>query len=310
MISSLKPDLTHFLHLNVPLFYNGKFVVTIHDLTMQKQGVSATTLSLPFYYVKRFPFKVVAEHAAKKSVKIISPTNATKEELVKYYSINPDKVAVSYLGVDQTFTKKLGDRGEFEILSAYNLIDKDYIFYIGNAYPHKNLSMAIGAIGQYNKTHSRKLYFAIGGLKDKFIEKLMRISNEYGVGDYVKYLGYVQDEELPVIYKASLAFVYPSLSEGFGLQGLEAILSKTILLASDIPVFREVYGDNALFFDPHDAESLVNQIDFVLKLTPGERESRIQKAREFAKKYSWTNTARETLNIYNSFGKTLSNAGV
>lgn len=100
LISSLKPDLVHFLHFNVPVFYRGPYVVMIHDLLMhQQKGLAATTLPAAKYFLKRLGYKTVFARAVKKAKKIIVPSNVVKKELIAYYQIEPEKVVVVYEGV-------------------------------------------------------------------------------------------------------------------------------------------------------------------------------------------------------------------
>jgi len=100
LISRLKPDLVHFPHFNVPIAYNGKFVVTIHDIIMHKfKGTDATTLSMPMYFLKRIGYGKVFRKAVFDSEKIIVPSKFVKDELVDYYKISPKKVVVTYEGV-------------------------------------------------------------------------------------------------------------------------------------------------------------------------------------------------------------------
>ena len=115
---------------------------------------------------------------------------------------------------------------------------------------------------------------------------------------YVKILGYVPDENLQTFYKNSIAFVYPSLSEGFGLQGLEAMAFGALVLASEIPVFREIYKDNVLYFDPKSVESLIKVMKTVMKMSIEEKKAIVINAKAFIKRYSWKKMARETLNVY------------
>lgn len=100
IIHKYEPDMTHFLHFNVPLLFNGRFVVTIHDMLMHKQkGKETTTLSLPLYYVKRIGYKKVFEHAIKSSVKIIVPSEFVKSEIINNFKVPKEKVEVTYEGV-------------------------------------------------------------------------------------------------------------------------------------------------------------------------------------------------------------------
>ncbi len=112
-------------------------------------------------------------------------------------------------------------------------------------------------------------------------------------------IGYVSNEELAMLYKNALGFIYPSLEEGFGLPGLEAMANKTLLLASDIPVFKEIYKNHAIYFNPYDYSTIQRAIEKVLNMDKAEKSELLKNAADFAKKYSWESTAKETLAIYN-----------
>ena len=100
IINKLNPDLVHFLHFNVPIYYSGKFVVTIHDLLMHKQrGLEATTLTPSKYFIKRLGYKFIFGNAIRKAVKIIVPSQAVKDEVCYYYKVSPEKVIVTYEGI-------------------------------------------------------------------------------------------------------------------------------------------------------------------------------------------------------------------
>jgi len=100
LIKGLKPNLVHFLHFNVPVFYQGKFIVTIHDLLMHKQkGLEGTTLTPSRYFLKRLGYKLVFGNAVKKALKVIVPSQAVKEEVCYYYKLDPEKVIVTYEGI-------------------------------------------------------------------------------------------------------------------------------------------------------------------------------------------------------------------
>ena len=165
LIASEKPDLTHFLHFNVPIWFKGKLVVTIHDLLMHRQkGLEATTLNPAFYYLKRIGYKKVFAEAVKKSSKIIVPSNFVKEDIVKTYKLNPEKVVVTYEGVDlKTIGKNTDDE---KVLKKYNLNSQNYFLYLGNAYPHKNLKRAFEA------AVASRTILAISCARNEFFERL------------------------------------------------------------------------------------------------------------------------------------------
>ena len=296
LISKKKPDLVHFLHFNIPLLFKGNFVVTIHDILWHKQkGTSVTTLPPHIYAAKYVGYKLVFSKAIYASKKIIVPSQSVKNELLDYYAnLDREKIVVTYEGIDE---RLLSNTANKKIPKKYNL-KTPYFIYAGNAYPHKNLPRAIEAIIRLNKVSKKKILFAIACSRDIFLERLERFISESEAGDFVKVLGYVSDNDLGALYNNSLGLLYPSFSEGFGLQGLEAIASGTLVLASNIPVFKEVYENNALYFDPYDVSSMAKSMQGAIDMKQEQREKMIKKGQEFIKRYSWDRTAKETLKIY------------
>lgn len=292
LILRLKPDLVHFPHFNVPLFCPRPYVVTIHDILMHRQrGLEATTLPPFLYYFKRLGYGGVFKKAVTASRAVIVPSNFVKEEIVSYYKVNPDKVKVTYEGVDSLPSKKTPD------------VPGSYFIYSGNAYPHKNLKRLIEATVEINLTSKERIYLLIASARNVFTRRLESVIDELNAGRFIKLLGFVPDEELGGLYKHSLGFVFPSLSEGFGLPGLEAMNAGTLALISDIPVFREVYKDSAIYFNPYDFSSIAKAMKEVAEMKKEERRVMIEAGREFVKRYSWHKMAEETLTLYEKIGK-------
>jgi glycosyltransferase involved in cell wall biosynthesis len=295
IIESEAPDLVHFPHFNVPIFYKGKYIVTIHDLLMHRQsGLSATTLIPPLYFLKRIAYKTIFRKAVTGASKIIVPSNAVRKEVEDYYKLNTKKTETIYEGVDE---KIEGKENPEKVLEKYKINEK-YFLYVGNAYPHKNLKRAIEAIILLNKESDQKVILAIASSRNIFTQRLQKLIKKLGGGEFVKLLGFVPDSDLGILYKNSVAFVFPSLSEGFGLPGLEAMSLDCPVLASDIPVFREIYKDNVIYFNPYDFSAMETAMKNIIKMDNEERNARKQKAKEFAKIYSWSKMAKETLAIY------------
>lgn len=177
----------------------------------------------------------------------------------------------------------------------------DYFVYTGNAYPHKNLERLVQAMVLLNQKVSVSL--KISSSRGIFTERLENIIKKNNATKYVEVLGYVADDKIQELYKKSVGFVFPTLSEGFGLPPKEAIEAGTLAVVSNIPVLKEVYEDSVTYFDPYSIESISNSLEKVLKMSKKEREEKIKYAREFLKKYSWLKMAKETLKIYNQFSK-------
>lgn len=303
IINKEKPGLVHFPHLNVPVLWRGRFILTVHDLIMQKQGTDATSLPLVLYYFKRIPFLLIARSAVKRAMKIIVPSEFVRKDVENYYSISPKKITVAYEGVT-TFGGFYKSQISISKYSEKYTFRDPYFLYVGNAYPHKNLKKAVEAIVLLNRQSKEKVVFAIGGSRGVFKKRLVEGIKRLGAEKYVKLLGYVPDENMVSLYKNAIAFVYPSKEEGFGLQGLEAMAAGTLVLASDTPVFREIYYKNAFYFDLNNAENISELMLKVKGMSEKDRNLKILESQKFLKRYSWSNMARETLNIYKEELKT------
>lgn len=299
-----RPDLCHFPHFNVPLFYNGPYLVTLHDMEMHKStGADTTTRKFYSYKLWRLGYKLIFAAAALRAKKIIVPSHVVREEIQAYYKLPASKFEVIYEGVDNKFSEVVSKSKETKVLNKFKLSGVKYFFYNGNAYPHKNLPMAIEAIKKLSskiQNQKSKIQFVIASSRSIFTERLKKIIEEKIASECVKQLGFVSDEELVVLHKNSVAFLYPSFMEGFGLQGLEAMASRTVVCASDIPIFKEVYKDNAFYFDSENVNSIVQTMKKVLQLSKSSRESWIKKTHRFVKDYSWSKMGQETLRIYNN----------
>jgi len=298
ILSKYKSALVHFPHFNIPVNFKGKFVVTLHDLTMHKQGREASNLSLPFYYIKRPVYKYIFKKAVHKSEGIIVPTRQIKNELMEYFNLDEKKVKVIYEGLDSIFSGKSSPQQQEIILKKYKLASSKYFIYVGNVYPHKNIERAIEAMEYFNNKNKRNYVLAIISGRGVFTKRLEKIIADLRAQSSVKLLGFVGDKELSILLRNSCAFVYPSLSEGFGLPGLEAMSAGTLILASDIAVFREVYADNAIYFNQFDFTTITKAMEEAARMPKKSRDRKISKSQKFIKRYSWNKMAKQTLKIY------------
>ena len=286
-----KPTLVHFPHFNVPLLYFGKYMVTVHDLLMH-QFKTNTTTSLPWllFLAKRFGYWLSFKKAVGGAQKIIVPSFFVRKELLKTYHILPSKVTHIYEGVDTHL--RLHDPKAVKV-SLGNLARKKFVLYVGNAYPHKNLAIFKPAL---EKLPGLLVVMVIP--RNVFMERLRRLfESEIKVGRVVL-LNHLTDSELAFLYQKAHAFVFPSLSEGFGLPGLEAMSLGTSLVASDIPVFHEIYREIPFYFDPQNPNELVTAIKKVNKLSPQQHQQWAKRAKELVRHYSWSTLARKTLEVY------------
>lgn len=298
ILNNLGPDLVHFPHFNVPLFYNGKFVVTIHDSIMSKQkGKNATTRQKYLFSIKRLGYERVFNHALKNSVKIITPTDFVKDDLIKNYSLEKEKIKTIYEAVDDNVKPIRGKSREYKS-SFKNILNKKYFIYAGNAYPHKNIKRLVEAVKYLNYDLKQEIKLVLVTRKNEFRKRLTEFSKNIDAYKHLFFTKYLSDDELGYLYSKSHAFVYPSTEEGFGLQGLEAIANQTLLLASDIKVFKEVYKDAAIYFNPYDFSSIQKAMFDSLNMPRLKYDDKIKNSQQILENYSLEKMAIETVKIY------------
>ncbi len=293
MIKKENPDLVHFLHFNVPIFYTGRFVVTIHDLLMHNFSIQSTTLNPFVYLIKRFFYKIVFRKAVYSSLLIFTPSLSVKKEILDLYKIPSSKVIPMYEGVSKELA--FSKRSLKSIFRKYK-INNDYVIYCGNAYPHKNLDFVLQTLASFSFEKKFDLVLVIprSVFRKRLEDKILKLNLQ----SMVKILDFVSDRVLASLMKGAIAYLFPSLSEGFGLPGLEALSVGTVVLASDIPVFREIYKDAPVYFNPKDPLSLKKALDKVLNMKDSERSRRAERGKKVVLSYSWQKMAENVAGVY------------
>ena len=295
ILEKLNLDLVHFPHFNVPLFYGNKFIVTIHDLIHQHFAMKrATTLDPLTYKIKQFGYKKVFSHAVKKSKKIIVPSEFVKSQLCDEWKIERSKVVVTCEGVDEKILQiksKQKKNLQLKILEKIG-VKKPYIFYVGNAHPHKNIESLIRAFRRIRCKH-RDLNLVLAG-GDHYFWK--RIKDHYDDPGII-YPGYVTDESLVTLFANAQMFVMPSFEEGFGIPVLESFAIGCPVVCSDIGALKEVAGDGAIYFDPKSIDGIAEKITQVLENEKLKKDL-IKNGEKKVKNFSWKKLAEETLKIY------------
>jgi len=273
-------DLMHFLNFNYPVRYKGKFISTIHDLTLFFYPDTAQKTN----FFKKYAFKYVMEKACQNSEKIIAVSESTKKDIIKKLKVQNSKIKVVYEAADD----KRMDRGRDRVRENKEKI----ILYVGQFRPHKNLPNLVDAFELVRKEISAKLVL-LGKADASCVE---RIDNSSEKRDIIM-PGFVSNDELASWYKKADIFVFPSFYEGFGLPGLEAMQAGTAVVASKASSLPEIYKDAALYFDPFKPEEIADKIKMVLK--DNKLQARlIKNSQKVLKQYSWRKTAEETLKVY------------
>lgn len=292
-------DLLHVPHFNVPLNYSKPFLITIHDLLWHHhRGQEVTTLKGWKYWFKYFGYRLVVRAAVSRARHVFVPTHTIKKTFGSFFPKAVEKTSVTYEGVDEALLNSVTNLANKPSPSKHN---KNQLLYVGSLYPHKNIAVVLEAL---RKNSSLKLVLV--GSRSVFQDKVRDQVREFNLNDQVEFAGFVPDDVLKELYRDSLALIQPSLSEGFGLTGLEALASGGRVVASDTPIFHEVYEDLAVFFDPHSAEDLLDKVAKIqekLSQKHNGTDNNAQKTSNLLQKYSWDRMAQQTLNQYK---KTLS----
>lgn len=290
LLRELKPDLVHFPHFNHPLLYRGKYVVTIHDLTLSSFAERGNPL-------KRLIYRFMIKDAARRSRKILTVSEFAKKDLAKDLKANKKKIAVTYNGIDKNF-KKITNPAVLKRTERYGLKDP-FILSVGQWRDHKNLLRLLEAFAEIQKDEDwkGKIDLVFAGRIDPKYPQLPAKVRELGLGRQVKFTGFVADEDLPVLYNLAELFVFPSLSEGFGLPGLEAQACGTPVISSNRTSLPEVLGQGAVYFDPVDVRDIARKLVTVLE----DKELRLKLVEEGKKnteRFSWEDSAQKTLEVY------------
>jgi glycosyltransferase involved in cell wall biosynthesis len=276
-----KLDLLHVPHFNLPLLYRGKVIVTIHDLLWHHQiGGRATTLPVWQYWLKYGFYRLIVARTVARARSIIVPSKQVAGEVKRYYPPTEGKIKVIPEGVSIVTKNQKSPRTK---------PPHDYLLYVGSLYPHKNIKLVLQAL-QLNP----KLKLVIVTARSAFSKDIQEQIGQLKIKTQVKFYFHLPDRKLAYLYSHAVALIQPSLSEGFGLTGLEAMACSTPVLASNIPIFREVYDQAAIFFDPYHPKSLLDAI----KSLPTKRQDLVKQGLKRSTQFSWKKMAAQIFELY------------
>lgn len=282
---------THYL----PLYTSSPSVISIFDVSY---------LYFPNLFKKKdlYQLKLWGGYSIKKAKKIITISNSSKNDIIKMYKVNPDKVTVIYPGIKSDLGLKIKDLRMNELKEKFG-ISTPYILFVGTLQPRKNISKLIEAFSLIinHKSSIGDLSLVIVGKKGWQFEDILNAPKKYNVEDRVKFLDSVSDEDLPGFYKNALCFCLPSLYEGFGLPILEAMQYGCPVATSSVSSLPEAGGDAAVYFDPENVEDIKKSLESIIQSSEL-RDKLIKKGYEQVKKFSWEKTARETLKVLEEIG--------
>jgi glycosyltransferase involved in cell wall biosynthesis len=265
-----------------------KTIVTCHDL-------------IPWVYDNnRLPTWKLNMRGLKKADRIITVSEYSKSEIIKYVGYPEDQITVIPNAVDHNNYCVRRDR---EVIKKLGILDtQKIILYVGSEQPRKNIPFLLKAISELKKKLPEIILLKIGtpqvpGAR----EKLIKLIETLGIEKEVVFVGYVSENELPKYYNAADLFVFPSLYEGFGLPPLEAMACGTPVITSNFTSLPEVVGDSAITIDPYDVNAFAEAM-YNLLTDEKLREKMINKGLKRAQLFNWEKSAEKTLKVYQQLG--------
>ena len=286
-IQRLKPNLVHFsMTPQEPVWYFGKRVTTTHDLTMLR-FVRAGKLPGWLHTLRMIGYRFLFWYSHRIDKHVFVPTQFVANDLIRLHPFTKAKVSVTY----EASEPPLGVKAE-----QLRGVKEPFIMHVGSPFPHKNIERLVEAFEILKKKHP-KLQLVLPGKKEQYFDKLEALIETHPYRGDIIIPGFVSDGELEWLYQNAEAYVLPSLSEGFGLPGLEAMAHGCPLISSNATCLPEVYGDAAHYFDPESPKDMYKKVDEVIS-DEKRRKELIHNGYIQLKKYSWGKMAEQTLEVY------------
>jgi glycosyltransferase involved in cell wall biosynthesis len=285
-----RADLFHAPHYVLPALTPCRSIVTIHD---------CIHLMFPQYLPGRLAHagvRVAYRVAASRSERVLTVSEASKRDILRFCAIPPDKVDVIYNAIDERFDQPPDEAQITRVRERYQLHDR-FLLYSGNVMPHKNLERIIEAFARVRQRGSDQIKLLITGSEISRYASLRRAVHRHNLHKYVRFFGFLSPETLATLYHLADAFVFPSLYEGFGLPPLEAMASGTPVLTSNVSSLPEVVDDAALLVDPYDPEAIADGMQRILSDT-SLRARLIDRGHIRAAHFSWEESVKRVLTIY------------
>lgn len=289
-LRKLRPDLVHFTHFNVPAAYYGNYVVTVQDLTLLRFPAHPDRSSVvqAARLAKRALARQIMRRAVLHATRVLTPSSFTASDVVDTFGVPRERVKVIYYASDPPASRPEPVRGVPH--------GAPFLLYVGNTLPHKNLASLVKAMEQLTPEHP-ELLLVMAGAEGEWSEVLEKQIAASSARDRTIFTGPVTDEQLEWLYQNAVLFVFPSLVEGFGLTGLEAMARGVPVAVADNSCLPEIYGEAAEYFDPHDVTDIASTIAKLLG-DSNRRGSLARAGQECIGRYSWVATAEATLASY------------
>lgn len=295
MMFPKKKQLTHFFNYYIPPFTRGKKVVTVHDMVVK--ACPETVRKKTLWFLRR-----TLKASIRRADHIVTDSEFSKKEILKYYNVPKDKISVVYCGVDFERFKPLEDKELLNKVKEKYGIDKEYFLYLGTLEPRKNLVRLVQAYAEAKKGKEDFPCLVLAGGKGWMYEEIFHTVQTLGLEQDVLFTGYVADEEVSVLMAGAFAFCFPSIYEGFGMPVLEAMACGTPVLTSKNSSMEEIAGEETVLVDAMSVEDITKGLvrlfeDAELRMKLSEQG--LSKVKE----YTWEAGAKQLMQVYEDLVK-------
>lgn len=287
------PDILFIPAHVLPLLHPKRSIVTLHDI-----GYHYFPKAHPL--ARRLDLHLSTLWSAKAAWKLITVSHATKRDLIARYGIAEEKLTVIHHGVTPCFQPVEDPKVIKEVQMRYGLREGQvnqslpYFLYVGTIQPRKNLERLLEAFAQV--AVKREVQLVLGGKKGWLTKAIERKATELGIAEKVQFIGYVAEADLPALLSGALAFVFPSLYEGFGMPVLEAMACGVPVLTSTTSSLPEVAGNAALLVDPLSLRAITDGLERLFE--DAVLRAKLQRLGfQQAKSFTWEGCAKATLDV-------------
>ena len=289
-LRTARADVFHSPHYVVSPLTACPYVVTIHDCIHLRFPQYLPNRLAPFYA------RTMMRTAARRARRVLTVSKASKDDILHYLKIPPDKVEVVYNALDSRLATPPTQADISRVRERF-LLTSPFILYAGNIKPHKNVDRLIEAYALLRKRGIVGVKLLIIGDAISKYPQMRRLVHRFQLHQHVRFLGFVPDATLAALYRLASVFVFPSLYEGFGLPPLEAMAAGAPVVTSNVSSLPEVVGDAALLIDPTSAEAIAHAMARVLG-EPGLRSELVRRGHERVKAFSWERSVARVREIY------------
>ena len=284
-VTRYPPDVLFVPAHVLPMFHPRRSVVTVHDLGYRDVRDAHPT-------AQWLHLEASTRWNARMSARVFADSQATKEDLIRYYGTPADKITVAYPGVDPSL-RRVDDVEHIQAVKAQYGVEGEYLLYLGTLQPRKNLARLIEAFG---KSQARGHTLVIAGKKGWLYDDLFSQVKRLNLERRVVFSGYVSDADRAALLSGATALVFPSLYEGFGFPAVEAMACGTPVICSNTSSLPEAVGDAAMLIDPLDGEAIAAAIDRIIA-DAGLRGQLVGRGVVQASRFTWRSCARTVLGV-------------